>query len=134
MVQHLSTRLPQSSTPLADTPEPARTRQDRARRNYSPATLRGTPAPQTRAYPMKGAHRDNGDLTTQPSAATDYIPATVQALFWQEGLEDAPRHKQANAIRHWLTTHHMTPIMEYSIRMHGFSEILDPQRQRSTET
>ena len=62
------------------------------------------------------------DLHLVPPA--DYVPPTVNALLRHAGMVDATRAEQLAAIRMWLATNELTPMMKFSIREQGFEELL----------
>ncbi|OFJ55306.1 hypothetical protein [Mycolicibacterium grossiae] len=68
-------------------------------------------------------NRFTDDLHLVP--ADQYQPVTVTELLRRQGLVDAPRDQQARALRDWLNSRPMTPLVEYSVRRNGFGELLD---------
>lgn len=67
--------------------------------------------------------RFTDDLHLVP--AEEYQPVTVTDLLRRRRLEDAPRDEQARAISDWLNSRSVTPLVEHSVRKHGFGELLD---------
>lgn len=57
----------------------------------------------------------------------DFTPTTTRALIEHLAVQKESKSRQKAAIIGWLQDHTPSPLLEHSLRLNGYSSLLDPR-------